>query len=132
MPPTTLRLTLGLLAAAALALHAGPASAADDRYIVILEDGTSLHRHIAEQHADGNTISRTFNGALDGFVVRLTPAEATALRADPATAIVERDRPVTIDDAATAPSAPTGVVARRRNGALAVEWAVPFDGGSLD
>mgnify|MGYP003334973907 CR=1 FL=1 len=102
MPPTTLRLTLGLLAAAALALHAGPASAADDRYIVILEDGTSLHRHIAEQHADGNTISRTFNGALDGFVVRLTPAEATALRADPATAIVERDRPVTIDDAATA------------------------------
>ena len=92
------RLLLGLVVLAAAVLGTGTAQAADYRYVVLLEDGANLRQEIAAQRADGNTVGRTFNGALDGFVVRLTPAEATALRADPATAIVERDRPVTIDE----------------------------------
>ena len=99
---TATRTPLRLLAAAALALAlvaatAGTAGAETTQdYVVVLDEGASLRQEIATQESAGNAVTKTFAGALDGFVVSLTPAEAAALRADDATAIVEPNQAVSI------------------------------------
>ena len=104
MSRTAFRITRRLAAAALVAavgasLAATASAQAEQDYVVILEQGASLRQEVADQQTAGNAVTKTFAGALDGFVVKLTPAEAGALQADPATAIVERNLPVSIDAA---------------------------------
>ncbi|MGI9116097.1 MAG: fibronectin type III domain-containing protein, partial [Gaiellales bacterium] len=74
----------------------GAAAAGTHDYVVVMEPGASLQRAVHAQRAQGNDVTTTFTHAIDGFVVELTPAEASALRASPTTAIVERDRPISL------------------------------------
>ena len=88
------------IAGACLGVAAGGATAATTQdYIVVMEPGASLQQAVAEQRAAGNEVSKTFSHAIDGFVVNMTAADAAALRAQNDTAIVERDRPITLDAA---------------------------------
>ena len=104
MSRTASRITARLAAVALVAAVAGTLAAtasaqAEQDYVVVLEQGASLRQEVADQQAAGNAVTKTFAGALDGFVVKLTPAEASALQADNATAIVEPNQPVSIDAA---------------------------------
>mgnify|MGYP006280856793 CR=1 FL=1 len=93
-----IRLTrIPTIAALALAaLFSGTAVAAEQNYVVVLDGDASLRQEVAAQQASGNTVTKTFAGAIDGFVVSLTPTEAATLQASDATAIVEPDARVSI------------------------------------
>jgi subtilisin family serine protease len=92
------------IAAAAPAVPAVSGAAAP--YIVVLEDGADA-RSFATAQADrlGLDVSHVYGAALDGFSATMTPAAATALRALPVVASVQRDTKV----AATAQTTPTGI-----------------------
>ncbi len=92
------------IAAAAPAVPAVSGAAAP--YIVVLEDGADA-RSFATAQADrlGLDVGHVYGAALDGFSATMTPAAATALRALPVVASVQRDTKV----AATAQTTPTGI-----------------------
>jgi subtilisin family serine protease len=92
------------IAAAAPAVPAVTGDAAP--YIVVLEDGADA-RSFATAQTDrlGLDVGHVYGAALDGFSATMTPAAATALRALPVVASVQRDTKVS----ATAQKTPTGV-----------------------
>ncbi len=89
---TTIALVVPTLSSAAPTEHS---------YIVLLDDSVNLRQTVAAEEQAGNDVTKTF-GQINSFVVTLTAAEATALRADDATLIVERNKPVYLFDQAAA------------------------------
>ncbi len=89
---TTIALVVPTLSSAAPTEHS---------YIVLLDDSANLRQTVAAEEQAGNDVTKTF-GQLNGFVVKLTATEAAALRADDATLIVERNKPVHLFDEAAA------------------------------
>ncbi len=89
---TTIALVVPTLSSAAPTEHS---------YIVLLDDSVNLRQTVAAEEQAGNDVTKTF-GQLNGFVVKLTATEAAALRADDATLIVERNKPVHLFDEAAA------------------------------
>mgnify|MGYP006275937405 CR=1 FL=1 len=94
MPPSRLRLVALLAVCAGLLALAGSALAgeAEHRYVVIMEPGASVTAEAAAQRADGNVVDDVSGKGVRGFTAVLTAAEAADLRAQPNTAVVERDR----------------------------------------
>ncbi len=89
---TTIALVVPTLSSAAPTEHS---------YIVVLDDSANLRQTVAAEERAGNDVTKRF-GQLNSFVVTLTAAEAAALRADDATLIVERNKPVYLFDEAAA------------------------------
>ncbi len=81
---TTIALVVPALSSAAPTEHS---------YIVVLDDSANLRQTVAAEEQAGNDVTKSF-GQLNSFVVKLTAAEAAALRADDATLIVERNQSV--------------------------------------
>jgi len=69
-----------------------------DSYIVAMKSTVtdSERSRLAKRHR--GTVTRVYRSALNGFAVRMSPAEAKALSADPAVAYVEQDAIGHIDD----------------------------------
>ncbi|MFM8155135.1 MAG: S8 family serine peptidase [Actinomycetes bacterium] len=78
-----------------------PESASSDlqRYIVTVDPGTQADVANAVTEA-GGIVTATYDKALDGLAVEMTPADATALRADDSVVSVEVDQPVAISSGA--------------------------------
>ncbi len=89
---TTIVLVVPALSSAAPTEHS---------YIVVLDDSANLRQTVAGVEQAGNDVTKSF-GQINSFVVTLTAAEAAALRADDATLIVERNKPVQLFDEAAA------------------------------
>ncbi len=89
---TTIVLVVPALSSAAPTEHS---------YIVVLDDSANLRQTVAAEEQAGNDVTKSF-GQLNSFVVKLTATEAAALRADDATLIVERNKPVYLFDEAAA------------------------------
>ncbi|AUA16465.1 S8 family peptidase [Streptomyces malaysiensis] len=127
MRTTKRRIAAGIAAAAAIGaltvlpahaapaegtvLNAGAAEAVPGSYIVTLNKTAGFTASSARGEdlisGYGGQVKRTFTAALNGYAVRLAPAEARRLAADPAVASVEQDQKVHAD--ATQTDAPWGL-----------------------
>ena len=88
--PTALALTAAFLAAA----PAAPASAKTGDYVVVLRDGASPDQAAALATRLGGNVTFVYRYALAGYAASLTDTALAAVRRDPATLLVERDRVV--------------------------------------
>ena len=109
-PLTTLLLALSLTALAAAApaqgTKPGKGSKIPDQYIVVLKQTgllggllsvkeiTRIGEELASQH--GGRVLYTFGYALNGYLARLTAAQAAALAKNPAVKYLEQDSVVTL------------------------------------
>jgi subtilisin family serine protease len=89
-------------------LGARTADTVPNRFIVVLKDDkvqaadvSSASRNLAKKY--GGQARRTYSSALRGFTATMTEAQATALAADPAVALVERDQVVRADGTQVSP-----------------------------
>ena len=71
---------------------AAQAAPAEHEYVVILDDGTNVAAKVRGEEARSNAVSEVFRTGVEGFVARLDAADVARLQADPAVAIVERNR----------------------------------------
>lgn len=80
-------------------LASDPASTEVQRYIVTVDPGTQ--GDVANTVTDaGGIVTATYDKALDGLAVEMTPADAEALRADQSVVSVDVDQPVSISSGA--------------------------------
>lgn len=89
-------------------LGARSADTVPNRFIVVLKDDQvqaadvfSAARNLAKKY--GGQASRIYGSALRGFTATMSEAQATALAADPAVALVERDQVVRADSTQVSP-----------------------------
>ncbi|WP_204163915.1 S8 family peptidase [Nocardioides solisilvae] len=78
--------------------------AADDRYIVVMDQGvsaTKVENLSTKVRGQGAKVTHTFSRALDGFAGRLNAKALETLRADPRVAYIEPDLPVSISETQT-------------------------------
>jgi subtilisin len=86
------------LAAIGIAAWSWPAAAvagpADERYIVVLEDGASASPAAAAEHAAdvGGAVRGVYSTALEGYAAQLSSSEAQVIRQDPDVDLVVPDR----------------------------------------
>ncbi|HEX6115655.1 MAG TPA: S8 family serine peptidase [Solirubrobacterales bacterium] len=109
-------------AAAALLVPAG-ASAATDRYIVVLDGGADA---ASVASGLGLDTGHVYRDALDGFSTRMSPATAAAVEALPVVDYVQEDKRVK----AFAQSTPTGI--NRADADLSPTAAIGGNGGDVD
>ncbi len=98
--PSPMRLLLRSLALAAavlaLAAASSSAAAAQDRWIVVLKEGSSSRVVAAEHRARHRAeIDQVYSHALNGYAARIPGSELGALRADGRVAYIEQDGEVT-------------------------------------
>ncbi len=115
-------LCLAALACAALVVPAG-ASAATDRYIVVLDDGADAASVASDL---GLETGHVYRHALDGFSTRMSPATAATVEALPVVEYVQADRRVTT----AAQTTPTGI--DRADADLSPTAAIGGNGGDVD
>ncbi|GAA2579286.1 serine protease [Dactylosporangium fulvum] len=75
---------------------AGAAGALQDRYIVVLKDGSSVSSDALAGKVGGKVRAR-YDSAVRGFSGQMSAAAARRLAADPAVAYVEQDRVVSVE-----------------------------------
>ena len=94
-----------VLAMAAIVLSAGPASAASGRYIVVLEDSSSLTPAAAADQARraGADVTNVYTRAVRGYAATLPASLLDRLRASREIAIVERVRTLRLEATQTNP-----------------------------
>ncbi|WP_302061385.1 S8 family peptidase [Streptomyces sp. A3M-1-3] len=74
------------------------ATAIQNRWIVVLKDGTTTATTTALADRSGGAVDHIFRSALKGFSAKMSKAQATKLATDPRVAYVEQDAVVEIND----------------------------------
>jgi subtilisin family serine protease len=87
-------LVAALLAALAVVPAMSFGAAVEDRYIVVLDEGTDAAAKASAEERRGNDVDEVFDGAIDGFTADLDAADVARLEDDPRVVVVERDEPV--------------------------------------